>query len=1010
MSWMSAGEAIRNAIFPAKAAAILAVRCWPVLFFLTLTMESAAGAAAKRVLIVHSFGTVAPPFTIHSTAFETELVRKTGGHVDLDEVSLDMARYADPHLQEALVEYLEKRQAQWRPDLVVPIGSPAGVFVAQYRQRLFPDIPIVYCGMDRRRLPGDAFARNATFVGENFDLPGFVEEILEIAPATKNIAVVMGASPVEKYWAKAFRQAFQPFTGRINFIWLDDLPFDQMLERVSKLPSHSFIFLVLLIRDASGVSHNADEALQRMHAVANAPINSIFLHQLGLGIVGGRLYQASAEGTESARIAARILRGEPASSFPPKIIGPVAPRYDWRELERWNIDEKRLPQGSTVLFRSPTFWQQYEKWIIAGSSIFLLQAVLIAGLVANLIRRRRAEGSLAESEERFQSMADAAPMLVWMSGRDQLFTFFNKAWFDFTGRTMKQELGDGWCEGIHPEDRERCLAVYLHAFEAREPLVMQYRLRRYDGEYRFVTNQGVPRYGADGGFLGYVGACVDVTDMIEKERALHEVEERVTLAAEVAHLGVWELDLVTNELWVSENGRNLFGFAPDGPLTYDDFRARVHPEDRARHATAVRRAIDDQSGYESEFRILLPDHTVRWIAGRGRYVNNPETKQSRFVGVSMDVTERKQAQQLFQLATEASPSGIVLLNADGRIILVNAHVEELFGYQRDELIGKPVEMLLPARFAAHQSGPRIKFLARLQAQVIDAGQELLARRKDGSEFPVETELSPIDAPQGFLVLASVIDLSARKEAEEEAQRRRDEIEQLSRVSLLGEMTASIAHEVNQPLSGIISNASAGQRFIDRGEVDPETLREILVDIAADGHRAHDVIRNIRNTIKKGGAIREPMDVNEVVAKITHLVEPDAAAHSCELQISLEENLPAINGDPVQIQQVLINLVGNAFDAMRDTPVERRKVIIATGRNGRGTVELSVRDYGAGIGDEALDQLFQQFFTTKEDGLGMGLAIVRSIVEAHSGTITAENAAGGGAEFRVTLPVSQEEAV
>jgi signal transduction histidine kinase len=153
-----------------------------------------------------------------------------------------------------------------------------------------------------------------------------------------------------------------------------------------------------------------------------------------------------------------------------------------------------------------------------------------------------------------------------------------------------------------------------------------------------------------------------------------------------------------------------------------------------------------------------------------------------------------------------------------------------------------------------------------------------------------------------------------------------------------------------------------------------------------------------------------MDMNRVVSRVTHLVEPDAAAHSCELKVSLEENLPAINGDPVQIQQVLINLVGNAFDAMRETPVERRKVIIATGRNGNGTVELSVRDFGAGIGEKVLDRLFQQFFTTKEDGLGMGLAIVRSIVEAHAGTITAENAAGGGAEFRLTLPANGEEAL
>jgi hypothetical protein len=374
--------------------------------FVVLTAVCAAGSEPKRVLVVHSFGSVAPPFTTHSIAFETELVEKMGKRVDLDEVSLDMARYADPNLQEALVEYLQKRQAHWQPDLVVPIGSPAGVFVEQYRDRLFPETPILYTGMDRRRLSPHALERNAAFIGENFDGPGFIEDILQIAPATKNIAIVIGASAVEQYWAAAFRKEFEPYANRINFIWLNDLSLDQMLEKTRALPPDSYIFLILLLRDATGVTHNADEALQRIHAVANAPINGIFQHQLGLGIVGGRLYQAELEGIESARTAVRILHGEPVSSFPPKIVGPLFPRYDWRELQRWKIDEKLLPPGSTVLYRTPGLWEQHRALIIGGISICVVEALLIAGLVVNRIRRRRAERSLSESEDRVALAAD----------------------------------------------------------------------------------------------------------------------------------------------------------------------------------------------------------------------------------------------------------------------------------------------------------------------------------------------------------------------------------------------------------------------------------------------------------------------------------------------------------------------------------------------------------------------------------------------------------------------------
>jgi len=375
---------------------------------LTLTTLGASAANPKRVLIIHSFGSAAPPFTTHSIAFETELTEKLGERVDLDEVSLDMARYAELDTQEALVEYLLKRQAKWQPDLVVPIGSPAGGFVAQYRDRLFPETPVIYTGMDGRRLPPGALQNNATFVGEDFNLPAFVEDILLVAPATTNIAVVIGTSQLEQYWTTAFRAEFAPFTNRVSFTWLNELSFDQMLEQVGKLPPRSFIFLILLLRDASGVTHNADEALKRIHAVANAPVNSIYQHQLGLGIVGGRLYQAELEGVESARIAIRILRGEPTTNFPPVIVGPLPPRYDWRELQRWNISEARLPSSSTVFFRVPTVWDRYRSWIIAGISVCVVQALLIFGLLANRFKRRRAERSLEESRHRLSAILNTS--------------------------------------------------------------------------------------------------------------------------------------------------------------------------------------------------------------------------------------------------------------------------------------------------------------------------------------------------------------------------------------------------------------------------------------------------------------------------------------------------------------------------------------------------------------------------------------------------------------------------
>jgi signal transduction histidine kinase len=248
---------------------------------------------------------------------------------------------------------------------------------------------------------------------------------------------------------------------------------------------------------------------------------------------------------------------------------------------------------------------------------------------------------------------------------------------------------------------------------------------------------------------------------------------------------------------------------------------------------------------------------------------------------------------------------------------------------------------------------------------------------------------------------------ALHEVEEEARRHREQINLLSRVSLLGEMTASLAHELNQPLSAIITNANAGKRSIDKGKEDPGTLREILVDVEADGRRAHDIIHNVRNTIKKGDPTRRRINLNELIANVAHVVRLDAVAYSCEIETALAKDLPPVEVDPVQIQQVLVNLVSNAFDAMQQMPPDRRKVEISTAGNGENEVRLSVRDHGTGIRTEVHERLFDRFFTTKEQGLGMGLAIVRSIVESHGGKIDAENVAGGGAFFYFTLPVTKK---
>jgi PAS domain S-box-containing protein len=505
-----------------------------LIWFLLLATSVGVPAQTKRVLVVHSFVNAAPPFTTHSLAFETTLTTELGERVDLDEITVDAARYATADMQVALVEYLRKRQEKWQPDLVVPVGSPAGVFVAQYRDRLFPTTPIVYTGMDRRRLPPDAFQNNAAFVGQSFDFPAMVEDILQLAPATTNIAVVLGASPLEQFWAAAIQREWMPFTNRVGFTWLTDLSFDQMLERVSNLPPRSFIFLVLLMRDASGVTHNADDALRRINAVANAPVNSIFQHQLGRGIMGGRLYQGELQGQESARIAIRILRGEPATNFPPLIVPPLGPRYDWRELRRWNISENRLPAGSVVLFRQPTTWDRYKGRIIAVGALCVAEALLIVALLRNLVNRRRAERSLEESRNRLRAILDTAAEGIISINERGIIESVNTATTKLFGYAAEELIGQPVSLLLPSPFREELGPQRVNDPPTRPPPISgrggEVSGRRKDGS-GFPIDLAVSEISLPGGRI-FTYFMRDLTERKQAEQTAHEFAGRLLQAQE----------------------------------------------------------------------------------------------------------------------------------------------------------------------------------------------------------------------------------------------------------------------------------------------------------------------------------------------------------------------------------------------------------------------------------------------------------------------------------------------
>ena len=368
-------------------------------------------------------------------------------------------------------------------------------------------------------------------------------------------------------------------------------------------------------------------------------------------------------------------------------------------------------------------------------------------------------------------------------------------------------------------------------------------------------------------------------------------------------------------------------------------------------------------------------------------------------------SELQIGEERFRRVVEAAPSAMIMVNQEGQITLANQQAEKTFGYPREELLGCPIEMLVPERLRSGHQGFRHDYLCDPQARPMGVGRELFGRRKDGSEVPVEIGLSPIHTSKGLLVLASIVDITERKLAELEAARQRHDLAHLARVTALGELSSSLAHELTHPLTAILSNAQAAQRFLADDNVDLDEVREILNDIVTQDQRAGDVIHSLRLMLKKGELQEhcDDVDLNEVILDVVNLMRSDLINRNVTLDTDLAQKLPAITGDRVQLQQVLLNLALNGCEAMADYNSSERRLLIASQWE-NGAVRVSVADRGSGIPEEKMQQVFDRFFTTKKEGMGLGLSVCRTIIDAHRGKIWATNDAGCGATFHFSLPI------
>ncbi len=434
------------------------------------------------------------------------------------------------------------------------------------------------------------------------------------------------------------------------------------------------------------------------------------------------------------------------------------------------------------------------------------------------------------------------------------------------------------------------------------------------------------------------------------------------------------------------------------------FLGLVPEESRPAICEAVRRLIEEKRPVTMEHQVLRPDGGVGWMQWNDYPILGDHGEVEELQGVGRDITERRhaeealrQSEEKFASAFHASPSAISIhQERSGRLLDVNEGWEKLFQIRREDALGRtPVELEFFA--TARDREGFLRFL--LDGRSI-RNRELQMRRANGGTCWVSVSCEMIQIGGESCCLSILHEITERKQAEDARQN----LAHANRLALVGELTASIAHEINQPLGAILSNAEAAELLLDSPQPALDEVRAILDDIRKNDLRASEVIRRVRALAARRPVEMGPVALDGVIADAVRFVEPDAQRRGVTLVRELAENLPEVQGDRVQIQQALLNLLINGMDAMSDTPLPRRRLVIRSGCNGGRFVEVTVADTGHGIPAEQLPHIFESFFTTKQQGMGLGLALVRSIVELHRGQITVENNMGGGATFRLRLPL------
>jgi PAS domain S-box-containing protein len=707
--------------------------------------------SVRNVLAIYWSSEDFPSTTVLEAAVRHTL--RSAGDIPVDYFAeyLESDRFSPDVAFESLRDYIQQKYRDRHIDVVIAVAEPALEFAIRYRATLFPDAPIV---VSVNAAPSASLRAERSGITGLVSSPGdalTLQLALRLHPSTRRVFVVAYAPTVS--FAERIGSLRTAAHG-VDLSAFEEPSLERLLEAVRRVPERSLILYLRHSREDPGRVLFPTDVARLVSEAAPVPVYAITDSAIGAGVVGGVVRKRNHMGRRLAEMVKEILAGARAQDIPVESVHLV-PTFDWRQIRKWGVDPASLPPGSEILFRQPTLWELYRWYFVGASTLLLAQSALIGGLLAQRKKRRRVEAALRESEAHFRVMADSAPVMIWKSDTQGKYDFVNTPVLRFSGRTLEEELGDGWSQVIHADDRANCLNTFAKAVRERDTFRMEYRARRCDGQYRWMFATGVPRWDSDGVFAGHIGSCLDITDRRQAEQALQETHR--------------------------------------------------------------------------------------------------------------------------------------------------------------------------------------------------------------------------------------------------------ELSRLSRLIALGEYAASISHELRQPLTAIALNARSCLRILSAQRPDLEELKAGLLDVTTASQRADQMITRNRELFRSHAVEIAPMDLNVVVQEAVALIATRLADNGISLEMELGDDLPAVLGDRIELQQVLLNLLTNAIEAMERVDARSRRLRISSFRGADHNVTVTIADTGVGLRDVDMSRLFELSYTTKATGTGVGLSISRSIVEAHGGTVWARPNADNGATFGFEVP-------